>query len=107
MEILILAILLGLIPATIAHNKGYSFLGWWILGSLLFIVALPIMLVAQPLPGSNKAIEQDAMKRAAAAPTTALTGPPSVMDEIRKAKRLLDEGAITEDEFDRIKRRLV
>lgn len=41
MEILLIAVLLGLIPAVIARNKGRSFVGFWIYGFLLFIVALP------------------------------------------------------------------
>jgi hypothetical protein len=41
MEFLVLAVLIGLIPAAIARNKGRSFVGWWIYGALLFIVALP------------------------------------------------------------------
>jgi len=38
---MIYAILLGLIPAMIAQKKGKNFVGWWIYGALLFIVALP------------------------------------------------------------------
>jgi ribosomal protein L32 len=41
MEIAIVAALLGLIPATIAHKKGRRFAPWWLYGFLLFIVALP------------------------------------------------------------------
>ena len=37
---LILALFLGLIPATIAKNKGRSFGRWYVYGVLLFIVAL-------------------------------------------------------------------
>lgn len=37
----VIAVFLGLIPAAIAANKGRSFLGWWIYGALVFIVALP------------------------------------------------------------------
>lgn len=40
MEILIIAALLGLIPAFIAQSRGRSFGLWWIYGFLLFIVAL-------------------------------------------------------------------
>jgi hypothetical protein len=40
--------LLGLIPAAIAHGKGESFLLWWIFGSLLFIVALPLAIITKP-----------------------------------------------------------
>lgn len=42
---LILACLLGLIPAAIAQSKGRSFAGWWVFGALLFIVALPCALL--------------------------------------------------------------
>jgi hypothetical protein len=41
MEFLVLAALIGLIPAVIANNKGRSFGGWWFYGAALFIVALP------------------------------------------------------------------
>lgn len=36
----ILAAVLGLIPASIAKNKGRSFGAWWFYGWMLFIVAL-------------------------------------------------------------------
>lgn len=45
MEILVLAILLGLIPAMIAQSKGRSFGLWWFYGFLLFIIALPHSLI--------------------------------------------------------------
>lgn len=48
MEILILAALLGLIPAMIASGKGRSFPLWWLYGAALFIVALPHALIAAP-----------------------------------------------------------
>ncbi len=48
MELLILAVLIGLVPAIIASNKGYSFGGWWLFGPLLFIVALPMAIVMKP-----------------------------------------------------------
>lgn len=41
MEILVVAVLIGLIPAAIAKGKGYSFGLWWFYGAMLFIVALP------------------------------------------------------------------
>ncbi|WP_318386400.1 zinc ribbon domain-containing protein [Enterobacter sp.] len=40
MEFFLVAIVLGIIPALIAQSKGRSFIGWWIYGFLLFIVAL-------------------------------------------------------------------
>jgi hypothetical protein len=41
MEGFVIAIFIGIIPAMIAKNKGKSFIGWYIYGVLLFIIALP------------------------------------------------------------------
>jgi hypothetical protein len=51
MAILIIAALIGLIPASIARNKGYSFGVWWFYGAMLFIVALPHALLMKPNQG--------------------------------------------------------
>ena len=45
MEIFVIAIVIGLIPAAIASSKGYSFFLWWLYGAALFIVALPHSLI--------------------------------------------------------------
>lgn len=45
MEVLIIAILIGLIPAAIAKSKGRDFGLWWLYGAALFIVALPHALI--------------------------------------------------------------
>jgi hypothetical protein len=37
----VVAICLGVIPGFIAQSKGRSFIGWWLYGAVLFIVALP------------------------------------------------------------------
>lgn len=42
--IVVIALVLGLIPAMIAQGKGESFVRWWVYGSVLFIAALPIAL---------------------------------------------------------------
>lgn len=55
MEVLIVAILLGLIPATIAHNKGHNSFLWWFCGAGMFIVALPCAILLKP---NVKALEQ-------------------------------------------------
>jgi hypothetical protein len=49
MTFLIVASLLGLIPATIASKKGRSFGTWWFYGAALFIVALPMAIIMKPL----------------------------------------------------------
>jgi predicted RNA-binding Zn-ribbon protein involved in translation (DUF1610 family) len=48
MGFLILAVLLGLIPAAIARGKGRDFAVWWLYGAALFIVALPHALLLSP-----------------------------------------------------------
>jgi hypothetical protein len=63
MEILILAVLLGLIPAYLAGKKGRSFGLWWFYGALLFIVALPHALIMQPLPDSEEAMRLDSLQK--------------------------------------------
>ena len=55
MEILVIAVLIGLIPAAIAKSKGYSFGAWWFYGAALFIVALPHALIMKP---DNTGLEQ-------------------------------------------------
>lgn len=40
MEFFIAVVLLGLIPAAIAHSKGHNFFAWWFYGSALWIIAL-------------------------------------------------------------------
>ena len=45
MEVFIIALLIGLIPAFIAQGKGKLFVLWWIYGALIFIVALPHSLI--------------------------------------------------------------
>jgi hypothetical protein len=55
-QILQLAVLIGLIPAFIARNKGKSFVLWWFYGFMLFIVALPHALLIKP---DNQKVEQE------------------------------------------------
>ncbi|UJD90118.1 zinc ribbon domain-containing protein [Rahnella aquatilis] len=49
MELLIIAAVLGLIPAFIAQSKGRSFGAWWLYGFLLFIVAIIHVLIIPSL----------------------------------------------------------
>jgi hypothetical protein len=63
MEILIFAVLLGLIPAYLAKKKGRSFGLWWFYGALLFIVALPHALLMEPLPDSEEAMRLNSLQK--------------------------------------------
>jgi hypothetical protein len=40
MEFIVVAIIIGLIPAAIAKSKGHGFFGWWFFGAALWIVAM-------------------------------------------------------------------
>jgi len=46
--LLFISILIGLIPAVIARNKGYNFFLWWLFGAALFIIALIWSIVMKP-----------------------------------------------------------
>ena len=48
MELLVVAALIGLLPAFVARGKGRSFGVWWFYGACLFIVALPHALIMKP-----------------------------------------------------------
>jgi hypothetical protein len=39
---------IGLIPASIAHRKGRSVVGFWIFGMLAWPIALIVVLIAMP-----------------------------------------------------------
>lgn len=58
MGLIVLCLLLGLIPATIAYKKGKNFALWWLYGALLFIVALPHAILVKR---DRAAIEQRAL----------------------------------------------
>lgn len=58
MEIYIIAIFIGLIPAAIAQSKGRNFFAWWLYGAALFIIALPHSLL---IKADKKLIEEKAL----------------------------------------------
>jgi len=55
MEVIIIAVLIGLIPAMIAQSKGKSFVTWWVYGAMIFIVALPHSLI---MSADKKSVEE-------------------------------------------------
>jgi hypothetical protein len=48
MELVIIALLLGLIPAYIASAKGRNFLLWWFYGTVLFAFAIIHAIAIRP-----------------------------------------------------------
>ena len=65
LTMLIIAVLLGLIPAAIAQKKGQDFVVWWLFGAALFIVALPAAILLKPdiAEIERRQLEEEAMKR--------------------------------------------
>jgi hypothetical protein len=57
MEIVVVAVLIGLIPAAIAQGKGHSFLAWWVFGAFLFIIALPLAILLKPNTATVEAMQ--------------------------------------------------
>lgn len=86
-----IAALLGLIPANIAKNKGYSFGLWWFYGWMLFIVAI---IHVQFIPDKNN-------------PEPKRSNNVSSADELKKYSDLKNQGIITEAEFQEKKNQLL
>ena len=96
---LIISACLGLIPANIAKNKGYSFGLWWFYGWMLFIVAVIHVNVISDknqadfhknAPNYNKASSER-----------------GAVEELKKCSELFELGAISEEEFKMKKEQLL
>lgn len=59
MEMIAIAVLIGLLPAYIARSKGRSFGLWWLYGAMIFIVALPHALLMKK---DDKSLEQEQLR---------------------------------------------
>lgn len=128
MEILVFAMILGVIPAMIANGKGRSAFGWWVYGTLIFIIALPHSLLIskyvepEPKPkgpnirieprgnegwlAARRQAEAEAPRQPAAAISAASTA--GVMDnngdrllaQITKLNEWRDSGRINQQQYD-------
>ena len=97
---LAIAALLGLIPANIAKEKGYSFGLWWFYGWMLFIVAI---IHVHLIPDKNA---DNTSYRPSSIPYT----PPtqlSAADELKQYKELMDQGVITPEDFEKKKKQIM
>ena len=54
----LIAVCIGVIPASIARSKGRDFVTWWIYGTLAFIVAFPasLFIKAETVDAENREI---------------------------------------------------
>ena len=65
LTILIVAVIIGLLPAAIAHGKGRSFFAWWFYGAALWIVAFPwsLMLKKDKATLDQRAVDAGGTKK--------------------------------------------
>lgn len=81
----IIVLLLAIVPARIAKKKGYSYGGFYVFGVFLWLIALIVALV-MPDKNASKA---------------------SGADELMTYKKLLDDGAITQAEYEAKKQEIL
>lgn len=65
LEILVIAMIIGVLPGAIAASKGHNFVVWWLFGAALFIVALPCSIfLSRNQPGlDNRELSTGASKK--------------------------------------------
>lgn len=100
LPILIIKVGLGCIPASIAKSKGYSAGVYWLYGCVFFLFALVHTCF---LP--NKNAQKVSLQYNSYTPP--VTPKQSPADELKKYKELLDQGVITQAEFDAKKKQIL
>lgn len=98
---LILNVALAFIPARIAEKKGRSFNTWYVYGFLLFIVALIHAALMEDLTPPR--VDETPLAKLNVNTSSNV----DAADVILKYKELLDAGAITESEYETLKKRLM
>ena len=95
---------LAFIPANIAKKKGYGFGGFYVFGLFLFLVALIVSLCLD-----DKNAQMNQMTNAINSINNNNNQPQtqSIGDELKKYNDLLIQGAITQDEFNSLKAKLL
>jgi uncharacterized membrane protein len=106
MEIAITWILFAFIVGLIASAKTIGFWGGFLL-SLLLSPVLGIIIVILSTSKSHRINQIEEQKRQTELLQTMANGQFSVAAEIEKLKQLLDRGAITQEEFDSQKGKLL
>lgn len=109
---LVISAALAFIPAYLARKKGYSQGLFWLFGFFLF---LPAIIVACCIEDKTKPKTPTAVYVAQpytppAPPPAAPAAPsssPSPVDELQRYKDLLDQGAISQEEYDAVKAKLL
>jgi hypothetical protein len=123
-SILFAGALLGLIPAYIAWRKGHNFFAWWAGGAALWIVVFPLALLAKTNQAEldrrrlkNGERQCPHCRKFVRVATTVCqycrrdirTGNNDQLplEQLSELKSLLDNGAITLQDFDNLKQKLI
>lgn len=94
---------LACIPASIAKQKGYDFWLWWLYGWLLFIVAIIHITAFMPDKNNqNQSNNTNNIKQ-----NNFYDNEKNNVEELKKYKELLDQGVITQEEFETQKKQLL
>ena len=89
--ILIIAVIIGIIPAIIANSKGYNFFSWWFFGFFLFIVALPLSIVLKKsLKDSNDNFSNEINEN---------DNFSNIIADLANLKAIKDTGALSEEAY--------
>lgn len=102
--IVVAVALLSAIPASIAKGKGYGFAGFFILGIFFFPIALIVSLCL-----SNKNRQMNELKTTLynANVVQNQNKPPTQTEQIGRYYSLLQQGAITQEEFNEMKKKIL
>lgn len=102
---LVFHIVFATIPANIAKNKGYGFAGFFILG--LFGFFLIALIIALCLSDKNQQMNEFKTTLYSANNAPNQKEPPMQSEQIGAYYSLLQQGAISQEEFDAMKKKIL
>lgn len=109
--LLAVAALLVLIPATIAKNKGYSFGVWWFYGFVLWIIALIHSLCLKDKVAVKTRRNEEKQRYELEETKLEMENKAkqnfSKFDLLIKYKQMLDDGVLTQEEFEKEKKKVL
>ncbi len=119
-KLLLVLMVIALLPAAIAKAKGRSFIAWWVLGVLFFIIVFPVSVFMKSAKRSKagpsrekrkKAVETEgenpAEKDAPREPEAERNDAVGIYDKIERLAALKEKGVISEEEFQSKKNELL
>ena len=99
-QIVGIMMVIAIIPGAIAKIKGRSFIAWWVLGLLCFIVVFPISVYMKKLPKEGEITPAEKEEEEA-------LGEADIYKKIESLSKLKEKGILSEEEFNSKKRELI